>query len=163
MSPEEFDRLALARCTTLSRHRRPLLDDRTSVYDLPLSEFLARPSFPVWFVDRSGTKFVDEALAEASPIRFSDLAEKPDLIREKLDDWAFVDAPLADRIEIVAFHCNGCGRSVVLDGNHRVAKAASSGRTDAVVRVFERSGCDWPKDVHDMRRVCTCRRPGGAR
>ncbi len=154
----EFERIGRPPyfCQTLSWGQWPNPPVRTSVFDVPLEDFFEAQTYPTWYVDVAASRFIDEGVDCASPIRFKDLVLNNALVREQLTKWRHADTGPLGLISIVSLHCQGCERWAVIDGNHGLTWAGAKRWSNAVVHVTECSGPSWPPNTHDMRRVCEC-------
>ena len=159
ISLQEFE-AAAAPARTLSRIARPASEQQAWRCVATVREFLDAPTYPVRYVDSSGSRLVPWHDPDANPIRFRDF------VAQYMFAWPLVrgrprpDERELDSTDAVALHCSGCDRFVVIapaDGTHRLTWLAFRSRLDAEVRLPYLSGAAWEAGTPDVDVVCVRR------
>lgn len=161
----EFRHEACSKARTQSRLARPSVAEQAYAFTSTVGEFVAKPTYPVWFVSSADGHPVgfDDPLAQ--PICYSALLERPDLVASFLAGWPSPELGPPWRAELITLYCTACDRCVVLDGNHRLLWLAANNQAAAPLLVIELAGSGWPAGTPDLNVICACmsgRQPGAA-
>lgn len=141
---------------TLSWDVRPGRDELARQYCCHSGPFLDTDTYPVRFTDPSGRELRDWNDADAQPIRFRDFVRHAVFRDSVLEGWYCPAMGPIRRAAVIAMHCAGCDRRVVIDGVHRLTWLAAYGSGNELLEVTELSGCRWPGHTPDMNVVCRC-------
>jgi hypothetical protein len=142
-------------CRTLSGGARPLRGEGVLRYHVALARLLELPVFSVWFTDAARVRFEAWGSPAAQACHVGDLARLDWPAQVKLVGWGEAGAGPAPLLTLA---CAGCGCRVVIDGNHRLLRAAVRGDAVQVFNVVELVGAVWSPTTPDMNKVCSCGR-----
>lgn len=152
----EFRHEACSKARTLSRLARPSVAEQAYTFTSTVGEFVAEPTYPVWFVSSPYGPRVGFNDPQAQPIRYAALLARPELVSSLLAGWPSPELAPPSNAELITLYCTSCERCIVLDGNHRLLWLAASGHASAPVLVTELAGSGWPPGTPDVNVICAC-------
>jgi hypothetical protein len=142
-------------CQTISKKYRPESDGKAYQYACEVSELLDDSHYLVRYKDVNG-KLLKDYDKHASPITVRDFIGNVDYVSEILKECQGNPDFNCRFGKYVMMTCTSCGRSIIVDGTHRIVKKVFEGRTGEVVNVYELEGSKWPESMPDMEIVCDC-------
>lgn len=145
-------------CIASSAWWRPQQNEQASVYRTTVGEFLDGRTYSCRCADAERSMFVPYDAEVARATLFTEILEAPSLLERVLAECADYGSKPLSEAPIVALHCAGCDRRIVVDGTHRLARLAIEGRQDASLDVLELSGHKWHAQTPDFNLVCQCPR-----
>lgn len=154
LSQDDWWRRVNADCRACSGQYWPIGPAEVTEYRCLAGAFLKGQTYLVRFTNRDGSRIVDWNAPEATPIRIEDFAKNPAFVSELLSEWDN-GTPITSA-KLLVHHCLGCGRSVVIDGVHRIVSIATRSAYESELHITELAGSAWPSHMPDMRPVCNC-------
>jgi hypothetical protein len=145
----------LAHCKTLSGHYWPVGPATLSEYVCRAGEFLSRPTYLVRFTNKDRSRLVPWHDSEATPITIDEFSRNQKFVEELLRGWE--DGTAIHSAQLLVQTCSTCGRSLVIDGVHRIVRIAATKALDAELYISELAGVAWPPEMPDMGTVCACK------
>lgn len=152
---EDWVRRISAHCRTISGRYWPSEPAEITEYACTAQDFIAESSYVVQITSRDGSRLVLWDDHYATVIRIEDFAKNPEFVEGLLGDWDN-DTPVCTA-ELIAQRCSSCGRTLVIDGVHRIVRIATQPEAEVQIRVTEIAGPSWPPGMPDMKTVCACR------
>jgi hypothetical protein len=155
-----LNRVSSERCGPLSCFSRPTNGEQVWEALCTVDELLDQPVHPVSYL-ANGSMNTDHWNHPLSRrVLFRDALERADFVSNFKED-RFPQAPQKNPIPLLLLHCSACDNSALIDGNHRLTRAAigERGSRSSMVSVLCVSGADWAPSTPDLNRICSCLAP----
>lgn len=154
---EEFRRRARAAgCRALSANYRPRQAEAASIFTTSLGQLLSDNTYSVHSSNAALTAFINYNDPNARALRVDEMVGAAPLLEQVLAEVAeFAKCQLTEA-NVLSLRCSGCGRRIIVDGVHRLARLAAEKQFEALVHVVELSGRSWPPETPNFNIVCVC-------